>query len=416
MTDFAKYAFNKSHAAAYAIVAYQTAWLKCYYPVEFMAALMTSVMDKSTKVAEYIMVCRQMNIEILPPDINDGERDFSVSNGKIRYALSAIKAVGRSVIESLVEERNYGGSYKSMRDFCERMYGKDINKRAIENFIKAGAFDSLGYTRRQQMMVYAGIMDQVAADKKKAMTGQMTLFDFVSEEDKSAFEVQYPKVGEYDREDMLAYEKEVLGIYVSGHPLEEYMTEIRQKATAVTSDFAVDEETDEARLKDGQVVTVGGMISAKTLKVTKNNKMMAFITLEDMVGVVEVIVFPKDYEKQKLLLENDAKVLIKGRVSVNEGQAGKLICEKINPLHQATKELWIQFPSKDEYLKNEQNLFEIIVNDDGDDEIVVFCKAEKAIKKLPKVNNIHINDHILEKFRQKFGTENVKVVQSILKK
>ena len=416
MTDFAKYAFNKSHAAAYAIVAYQTAWMKCYYPVEFMAALMTSVMDKSTKVAEYIMVCRQMEIEILPPDINDGERDFSVSGGKIRYALSAIKSVGRSAIEALVEERKYGGPYTSMKDFCQRMYGKELNKRAVENFIKAGAFDSLGYTRRQQMMVYAQIMDQVAADKKKAMTGQMSLFDFVGEEERLAFEVQYPKVGEYDTEDMLAYEKEVLGIYVSGHPLKEYEAEIRQKATAVTSDFAIDEDTGEARLTDGQVVTVGGMISGKTLKVTKKNQMMAFVTLEDWVGAVEVLVFPKDYERNKQLLENDAKVLIKGRVSVSEGQPAKLICEKINPLHQTTKELWIQFPSKQDFLTNEQKLFEIIVNDDGDDEIVIYCRAEKAIKKLPKINNIRINDDILKRLGKNFGDENVKVVQSILKK
>ena len=416
MTDFAKYAFNKSHAAAYAIVAYQTAWLKCYYPVEFMAALMTSVIDKSNKVAEYINVCRQMGIEIMPPDINEGERDFSVSDGKIRYALSAIKSVGRAVIDSIVEERNYGGPYASMKDFCQRTFGKDVNKRAIENFIKAGAFDSLGRTRRQQMLVYARIMDQVAADKKKAMTGQMSLFDFVAEEDRTAFEVQYPEVGEYDQEEVLAYEKEVLGVYVSGHPLNEYATELARYATAKTTDFTVEEDAKETILKDGQVVTIGGMITAKTLKVTRNNKMMAFITVEDLVGTVEVIVFPNDFEKQKLLIEEDAKVLIRGRVSMSDDQPTKLICEKITPMHPNQKDIWIQFTDKTAYLQNEQNLFDIIMDNDGNDRIVIYCKKEKAIKRLPEINNIRLNDDIFRRLTSAFGEENVKVVQPVLKK
>lgn len=415
MTDFAKYAFNKSHAAAYTIVSYQTAWLKCYYPVEFMAALMTSVIDKSSKVAEYVMVCRQMGIEIMPPDINDGERDFSVSDGKIRYALSAIKSIGRSFIEGMVAEREYGGPFKNLKDFCERMYGKDLNKRTIENFIKAGAFESLGHTRRQQMMVYAQMLEQVINDKKKAMTGQMSLFDFVGEEEKESFSVRYPNVGEYDKEDMLAFEKEVLGIYISGHPLQEYEEALKQQTTAVTTDFNVDEETNEIRLKDGQTVVVGGMIDSRTLKVTKNNKMMAFLSLEDLYGTVEVIVFPNDYEKNKHLLNEEEKIIVKGRVSASEDQQAKVICEKVTPLKQAAKELWIQFSSKQDFLTNEQKLYDIIVNHDGDDGIVVYCKAEKAIKKLPKANNIHINDEIVQNFKNAFGDSNIRITQSILK-
>lgn len=415
MTDFAKYAFNKSHAAAYTIVSYQTAWLKCYYPVEFMAALMTSVIDKSSKVAEYVMVCRQMGIEILPPDINDGERDFSVSDGKIRYALCAIKSIGKSFIEGMVAERNYGGPFKSMQEFCERMYGRDLNKRAIENLIKAGAFDSLGHTRRQQMMVYASLLDGVANDKKKAMTGQMSLFDFVSEEEKESFIVKYPDVGEYDKGDMLAFEKEVLGIYVSGHPLEEYAAALQSQTTAVTTDFNTDEETGETRVKDGQVVTIGGMIDSKTVKVTKNNRMMAFLNVEDLYGTVEVIVFPNDYEKNKNLLSDDEKILVRGRVSASEEQQAKLVCEKVTLLKQAPRQLWIQFEEKQDFLRNEQKLYDIIVNHDGDDEIIVFCKAEKAIKKMPKSNNIHINDEIAEKFKAAFGESNIRITQSILK-
>ena len=415
MTDFAKYAFNKSHAAAYTIVSYQTAWLKCYYPVEFMAALMTSVMDKSTKVAEYVMVCRQMGIEILPPDINDSERDFSVTDGKIRYALSAIKSIGRTFIDGMVKERDYGGPFKNLKDFCERMYGKDLNKRTIENFIKGGAVDSLGHTRRQQMMVYAQMLDQVAADRKKAMSGQMSLFDFVSDEEKESFMIHYPQVGEYDKEDLLAYEKEVLGIYVSGHPLEEYAQVLEKETTAVSADFIPDDETGDISLKDGQIVTVGGMIETKTLKVTRTNKMMAFLNLEDLYGSVEVVVFPNDYERNKAYLNEEEKILVRGRVSASEDQQAKVICEKITPLRQPARQLWLQFATKQDFLTNEQKIYDIIVNHDGNDEIIIFCKAEKAIKKLPRANNIRINDDVLEAFKAVFGESNVRITQSILK-
>ena len=415
MTDFAKYAFNKSHAAAYTIVSYQTAWLKCYYPVEFMAALMTSVMDKSTKVAEYVMVCRQMGIEILPPDINDSERDFSVTDGKIRYALSAIKSIGRTFIDGMVKERDYGGPFKNLKDFCERMYGKDLNKRTIENFIKGGAVDSLGHTRRQQMMVYAQMLDQVAADRKKAMSGQMSLFDFVSDEEKESFMIHYPQVGEYDKEDLLAYEKEVLGIYVSGHPLEEYAKVLEKETTAVSADFIPDDETGDISLKDGQIVTVGGMIETKTLKVTRTNKMMAFLNLEDLYGSVEVVVFPNDYERNKAYLNEEEKILVRGRVSASEDQQAKVICEKITPLRQPARQLWLQFATKQDFLTNEQKIYDIIVNHDGNDEIIIFCKAEKAIKKLPRANNIRINDDVLEAFKAVFGESNVRITQSILK-
>ena len=269
MTDFAKYAFNKSHAAAYTIVSYQTAWLKYYYPVEFMAALMTSVIDNPSKVAEYIMECRKMNIKILPPDINEGERDFSVSDGKIRYALSAIKSVGRGVIDNIVKERKANGPFISLKDFIERLSGKEVNKRTIESFVKSGAMDGLHATRRQLMMVYVQVMDQVNQERKKSMTGQMTLFDFVSDEDKAEFDVHYPNVGEYDKELKLAFEKEVLGIYISGHPLEEYEKFLTKNVTAVTTDFYLDEDTGESRVRDNQNVIIGGMITSKTVKVTR---------------------------------------------------------------------------------------------------------------------------------------------------
>jgi DNA polymerase-3 subunit alpha len=244
MIDFAKYAFNKSHAAAYAVVAYQTAFLKYYYPVEFMAALMTSVIDNPSKVAEYIYTCRQMGIELLPPDINRGYADFSVDNGKIRYGLAAIKSIGKPVIHEIVADRESFGEFRNLEDFITRMSMKEaLNKRVIENLIKAGALDCLGGTRKQFMSIYVQIADRVAQEKKYSMTGQMTLFDFVDEEQKKDFEIKMPNVGEYAKETKLAFEKEVLGVYISGHPLEEYEDKWKKSITASTMDFQPDEET-----------------------------------------------------------------------------------------------------------------------------------------------------------------------------
>ena len=234
MIDFAKYAFNKSHAAAYAVVSYQTAFLKYYYPVEYMAALMTSVIHNPSKVAEYILSSRKMQIEILPPDINFGESEFSADHGAIRYGLSAIKSLGAPMIRAIVEERNENGKYQSLRDFIERMSGRELNKRAIENLIKAGALDQVAGNRRQKLMVYAEIVDAVNQEKKNAMTGQMSLFDLISDEEKEAYEIQMPKVEEYSKEELLSFEKEVLGVYISGHPLEEYEERWRKSITART--------------------------------------------------------------------------------------------------------------------------------------------------------------------------------------
>ncbi|MDY4193756.1 MAG: DNA polymerase III subunit alpha, partial [Bariatricus sp.] len=264
MIDFAKYAFNKSHAAAYAVVAYQTAYLKYYHPVEYMAALMTSVIDNPGKVAEYIYSCRQMGIKILPPDINRGVGNFSVDNGNIRYGLAAIKSIGRPVIESIIEERKLRGEFKNLKDFIERLSNKEVNKRTVENFIKSGAFDSLKGTRKQLMMIYIRVMDQVNQEKKYSMTGQMSLFDIVDEEQKKEFEITLPDVGEYQKETLLAFEKEVLGVYLSGHPLEEYEEKWRNNISATTQDFQLDEETGVTKVRDGAKEIIGGMITSKT--------------------------------------------------------------------------------------------------------------------------------------------------------
>ncbi len=416
MIDFAKYAFNKSHAAAYAVVAYQTAYLKYYYPVEFMAALMTSVIDNPKKVAEYIYSSRQMNIKILPPDINFGEGDFSADNGNIRYGLSAIKSVGRPVIESILKEREVRGRFKNLKDFIERMSGKDVSKRAIENFIKSGAFDSLPGTRKQHMVIYVKILEQVNQERKYSMTGQMSLFDLVSEEEKQEYDVQLPDVGEYSKETMYTFEKEVLGVYISGHPLEEYEEKWRKNITATTLDFQLDEETGHTKVRDGSKEVIGGMITGKTIKNTKTNKTMAFITVEDLAGTVEVVVFPKDYERNRMYLEDDRKIFVRGRVSEEDDAASKLICEVILPFEQTKKELWLQFADKQAFLLMEKELYELLAGSEGEDEVVIYCKMEKVIKRLPRNRNIRADDAIVSALMGKLGENCVKVVEKPIEK
>lgn len=415
MIDFAKYAFNKSHAAAYAVVAYQTAFLKYYYPVEFMAALMTSVIENPPKVAEYIYACRQMDIKILPPDINCGVADFSVDEGCIRYGLMAIKGVGRPVIDVIVKDREEFGPFKNLEDFITRISMKDtMNKRVIENFIKAGALDCLGGTRKQFMSIYIRIVEHVSQEKKYAMTGQMTLFDLVEDDQKSDFEIKLPDVGEYAKETSLAFEKEVLGIYISGHPLEAYEETWKRNISATTADFQPDEETGRAKVRDGAKEIVGGMITEKTVKATKTNQMMAFLTVEDLLGTVEIVVFPRDYEKNREYLEVDQKVFVKGRVSEEEEKASKLICEKIIPFERTKKELWIQFPDKAAYMEQEPIVFGYLADSEGDDEVVIYCQQERAVKRLPRNRNIKIDPQILGRLMNHFGEKRVKVVEKTI--
>ena len=411
MTDFAKYAFNKSHAAAYALVAYQTAYLKYYYPVEFMAALMTSVIDNPPKVAEYILTCRQMGIRILPPDINVGEAGFTVDGKNIRYGLSAIKSIGRPVIDAVVEERTLGGSYRSLKDFIERLTGKETNKRTIENFIKSGAFDGLGGTRKQFMMIYADIMDRIAHEKKSSMTGQMTLFDLMGEEDKREYEIQLPKVGEYDKEQLLAFEKEVLGIYVSGHPLEKYEALWKHVITNVTSDFALDEETGHSKVMDGNRAVIGGILTDKRVKYTKTNKTMAYLTVEDLVGTVEVVVFPKDYEKNLQYLNVDDRVFIRGRVSSEDDQSSKLICEKIFRFDEVPQELWIQFATISDYRAREKQLFDLLRNSDGKDYVVIYVRDGRSVRRLGDNWTVRADESLLGALSEAFGADNVRLTQ-----
>jgi len=434
MMDFAKYAFNKSHAACYAVVALQTAWLKCYYPVEFMAALMTSVIDNPGKVSGYIMSCRNMNITLLPPDINEGFEGFSVTeinaaesaphalgtsnsgapgkNKAIHYALTAIKGIGHPAIAAIVKERSVRGKFKDINDFLSRMQGKDtdVNKRAIENFIKAGAFDCFPGTRKQLMTVYAQIMDRLHNTGRNSMAGQMTLFDIVSEDDKKQYEVPLPNVGEFPRELLLEFEKDVLGIYVSGHPLDDYMGMWKKRISNTTADFFLDDETGEPTVKDNDKAIVGGIISDKKIKYTKNDQIMAFLTVEDLVGSIEVIVFPKTYEANAPRLNADAKVFIEGRVSVEEDRDAKLIASKITLFDEIPRTVWIRFDNKDAYSEKDADLKQLIAASDGRDEIAIYLKDTKQIKKLGRSATIKADKMMIERLEALAGKDNVQVV------
>ncbi|MGO5165639.1 MULTISPECIES: DNA polymerase III subunit alpha [unclassified Candidatus Paralachnospira] len=414
MMDFANYAFNKSHAVSYAVVAYQTAYLKHYYPVEFMAALMTSVIDNSSKVSEYIMVCRSMGIELLPPDINEGYAGFSVSGGAIRYGLSAIKSIGKNVIDAIVRNREEFGPYKDLKDFIYRLTNKEINRRSLENFIKSGALDCLPGTRKQKMLASMELVEQKNQEKKLDIAGQMSLFDLMGEEERKTYEVGFQDVGEYKKEELLAYEKEVLGIYLSGHPMEQYRQIWEKNATARTIDFNVDDETGEANVRDGQKVTIGGMITAKTVKTTKHNQLMAFVTIEDMVGTVEVIVFPRDYEAGRTVLNEDGKVFVYGKVSLGDEPKGRLVCERLIPFDAVPKELWIQFPDKQSWFSAEQEFRGLISDSDGPDQVVIYLKKERAKKFLGLRDSVKADAALLGKLTAKYGEENVKVVEKAI--
>ena len=411
MIDFAKYAFNKSHAAAYAVVAYQTAWLKHYYPVEFMAALMTSCIDNPSKVSEYIYTCRQMGIKILPPDINKGIGTFSVDGGNIRFGLAAIKSIGRPMIELLTEERKERGDFRNLKDFIDRMSGKEINKRTIENFIKSGSFDSFRGTRKQHMIIYAQVLDQVNQEKKNSMTGQMSLFDLVDDDMKADFDIPLPDVGEYEKEMKLAFEKEVLGVYLSGHPMEDYEEKWRKNISRTTLDFQIDEETGRTKVRDGARETVGGIIAAKTTKYTRTNQLMCFLTVEDLAGTVEIVVFPRDYEKYRQYLEEENKIFVRGRVSEEDDAPSKLICEKVIPFEQTKKELWLQFADKAAFLEDEDRIYDMLAGSDGNDQVVIFCKAERAVKRLPANRYVYAEPGLLSRLTNYLGESCVKVIE-----
>ena len=415
MVDFAKYAFNKSHAAAYAVVAIQTAYLKRYYPIEFMAALMTSVIDNNGKVSEYIAVCRTNGIDVLPPDVNSGSGRFSVDDGKIRYGLYAIKSVGRNTIDAIIYDREKNGPFRDLEDFINRVSNYDANKRTIENLIKSGALDSMEGNRRQKCLIFPSILDSVNSGKKNNIQGQMSLFDFANDEQKEDLKIALPDAEEFDKEIKLALEKELMGVYVSGHPLDDYIGLLEKNITAKASQFMVDDETGQAAVEDDSVVVIGGMISGVTIKYTKQSKAMAFINLEDLTGTVEVVIFPNSYEKARSLISEGNKVFIQGRVQVEEEKDAKLICQDIKSFDDCGREVWIRFANKDAYEAAEGQLTEIIRQMDGSDGLAIYLTEEKAIKRMGPNWTLAASLENLEVLYQNFGQENVQVVEKKIK-
>lgn len=409
MIDFAKYAFNKSHAAAYGVVSYQTAYLKYYHPVEFMASLLTSVIDNSSKVTDYVMNCKAMGIEILPPDINESERNFTARGNSIRYGLSALKSIGKNVVDQIVAERNERGNFQNLQEFLERMTDKDMSKRIVESLIKSGALDCFEGNRRQKMMIFGSIMDDISQSKKKMMAGQMSLFDIVSDDLKSDFEIKFPEVAEFSKEELLAFEKEFIGLYVSGHPLEEYQEKWRKHISRTTRDFMLSDE-EETVVEDGSKETIGGIISEVTVKITKNNSVMAFISIEDLYGTVEVLVFPKFYEKFRQIIQEENKVFVSGRVSAGGEENAKLICESMTEFQAVPAEVWIRFENKADYEEKTAELMETIKNSDGNDKIVIYLKEENAKKVMPPSCNINADLEMLDRMKECFGDKNVALV------
>ena len=333
MMDFASYAFNKSHAAAYAYVGFQTAWLKYHYPLEFMAALLNSFMGSLGKVSQYVLECRKMGIKVLAPDINESESSFSVKNGAIRFGLVAIKHVGGSVVQNIILERNNNGPFKSFVDFCERLEGKELNKRTVESLIKCGAFDFFGIYRSRLIANYEKILDRVSQKHKTLMTGQLSLFDTIPDQDETAA-IEWPQMTEYDPRLLLVMEKEMLGLYISGHPLDEFADQIKELVTVFSYDFEISEESEanDSSLIDGQFVRIAGIVADIKSISTKNNRMMAFVTVEDLYGQMELILFPNIYEQYARLLANDSQIIVEGNISVKEDEQPKILANKIRPL------------------------------------------------------------------------------------
>lgn len=406
MADFAKYAFNKSHAAAYAVVAYQTAWLKTYYPIEFMAALLTSVIDFPNKVTEYIYACRKMNIELLPPDINEGYGHFSVKDKKIRFSLSAIKTVGKAIIDLLVENRSKNGLYISMSQFIERV-GLKFNSRAIENLIKAGAFDSLGGKRSQYLAVYKNLYNDIGQKKKKNLEGQINLFQLEDNKER-AFDDHLPNIQEFDTKYLLSLEKEVIGIYISGHPLSEYQNVLKKYISNTSLDFTSEQNEDfqssNKKVYDGQKVIIGGIISQITVKYTKNNKTMAFLGLEDMYGTIEIILFPNVYASFSSILQKETVILVSGHASISEDQPSKIICESIQTyekLSPVKRTLWLKIPKDSNLMPDD--IIKYISSKKGNTPVIIYNEAKKQKLTLKSENHANIDENLIDKLKKLLG-------------
>lgn len=416
MMDFASYAFNKSHAAAYAVVAYQTAYLKKYYPVEFMTALLTSVMGNNEKIAFYIYACRKMGIDVLPPDINESSVNFSVSGNKIRFGLAAIKNVGKGAIYSIISDRKDNGPFRGFTDFCERVSLSDVNKRTVESLIKAGAFDSFNLKRSQLLNVYEKVIDSIINNKRRNLDGQISLFT-IDTKDNLNNKDDFPDIKEFDKKYLLSMEKEMLGLYISGHPLDDYIQELNLLTNTQISDIVTIEEEEgiisQSKFQDGQKVIVGGIISQINIKSTKKNDIMAFIKVEDIFASIEVLIFPKVYQKYSKMLLEDSMVIIKGRISIREDEQPKIIAEDIEPLKKQStidnRKVYIRL--NDSSWKTQiENLKPLLLRYKGPNPVYVVLMESKQTLMASREMWVEISEEFLKELNGALGNENVKIM------
>lgn len=425
MMDFASYAFNKSHAAAYAVVGYQTAYLMKYYPVEMIAATLNSIMGRDEKVAYYIGMAEELGIQVLPPNINESFSSFTVKDDKIRFGLAAIKNVGANVVGSIVKAREEKGKFESLVDFINKMDPSAINKRAVECLIKAGALDDFKVFRSKMLAVHEKLIDNISSDKRRNIDGQISLF--ASDELKNP-EVNYPNIKEFNKRNLLAMEKEMTGLYITGHPLDDYAKSLKMQTTnEISKIFAAHETLDETlelgmdeismfnsqdTLQDNDRVILGGILSGVTQKVTRNNSIMAFLKLEDLTGTIEVIVFPKTLDKVKDLCVTDNLVIIKGRLSMKEDELPKLICESIEPLEQVnTSKIYLRVDNIEAAREFSMRLKEILLKEYlGDTPIYIFESKEKQKFRVPRDRWVSLDSDVMGLLKGTLGEENVKII------
>jgi DNA polymerase-3 subunit alpha len=424
MMDFASYAFNKSHAAAYAVIAYQTAYLIRYYPTEYIAAMLNSVMGINEKVAFYTRFAKELDIQVSPPDINESFTKFTVlGNKKIRFGLAAIKNVGQNIIENIIKTREEKGSFTGLLDFCSKVDASGMNKRTLESLIKAGAFDSQNVYRSKLLAVYEKLLEGISNEKKRNISGQVSLFDISSSQDATfnQTKVSFPEIKEFDKRYLLIMEKEMTGLYLTGHPLDEYEDSLKLMTDTKISEIVEEEVLEEtdgieeinevANINDNDRVVIGGIISEVTKKITRSSTMMAFVRLEDLFASIEVIIFPKIFEKFKEIINEDSMVVIKGRVSLKEDEKPKIICEEIKLLKKLNEcSLYIQTLDLIALGEVRGSIKTLTSKYKGNMPIYLYAKKERKTFLLNEEYFINLNIDLFNTFQNIYGKENVKIM------
>ncbi|WP_297636168.1 OB-fold nucleic acid binding domain-containing protein [uncultured Clostridium sp.] len=417
---------NKSHAAAYGIIGYQTAYLMKYYPVEMIAAMLNSVMGTSEKVAHYVKFAESEGIQVIRPNVNLSHTRFTVQGDKIIFGLGAVRNVGVNVCENIVNSREKKGEYISLIDFINKVNLSAINKRAVESLIKAGAMDDFEVYRSKMLGVYEKLMDGISNEKKRNIDGQINLFGGLEEEE-SVPEVSYPNINEFNKRNLLSMEKEMTGLYLSGHPLDEYEKSIKMQTSIdiqsiYDSHKILQEESEKGlsdnevlnniKVKDNQTVIIGGILTEVNQKVTRNNTLMAFLKLEDLTNEIEIIVFPKTLDRIRGTINVDELVIIRGRISLKEDEQPKLICEKVEPLEKVNdSKIYIKAKDKDEVRKINLELKKIAEEYRGDTPIYIFDAKEKKSYRAPRECWLNLETEIVTDLRKAYSDENIKIME-----